>query len=146
MKKRKYYDGYLTVEATFLFPVMFMILLLLIYWGFFCYDKSVSIQCCYLAALRGSNQWEMNDERTEAYALEQLESLTDETLLFMKKGDVYADVGLLEIKAGIKGKMDILFSGLRGDSMNEWLTESEKKAYRLKPASFIRKYRIFGEE
>ena len=65
-KKIEDLDGYLTVEASFLFPVMFMILILLIYWGFYCYDKSVSIQCSYLAALRGSNQWQMSNEQVES--------------------------------------------------------------------------------
>lgn len=143
-KKIKYLDGYMTVEASFLFPVMFLILMLLIYWGFYCYDKSVSIQCCYLAALRGSNQWQMSNEQVESFVKEQLETLTEETLLYMKKEEMYVNATLVEVKAGISGKMDILFSKLRGDGMKEWITESEKNAYQLKPTSFIRKYRILG--
>ncbi len=145
-KRREYYDGYLTVEASFLVPLVFMVLLLLICWGFYCYDKSVSIQCSYLAALRASNQWEMSDEQQEAFALEQLEKLTDETLLFLKKGDVYVNVGFTEIKAAVMGGMDVLYGTLEEEGMKQWMVESEKKAYRLKPASFIRMYRIFGKE
>lgn len=144
-KKRKYYDGYLTIEASFLIPAVLMILLLLLYWGFYCYDKSVSVQCSYIAALRGSNQWELSDGQLETYTLEQLEKLTGETLLYLKTEKTYADVEILEIKAGVEGGMDILFSKLRGDTMERWDTESEKKAYRLKPASYIRKYRILKE-
>lgn len=146
MKKRKeYYDGYMTVEAAFLVPLVFMILMLLIYWGFYCYDKSVSVQCSYLAALRGASQWEMNDAQQEAFALKQLEKLTDEALLFLKEQDIYVDAGLAEMKAGVRGSMDILLTALRGNDRERWMVESEKKAYRLKPASFIRKYRLFGE-
>ena len=144
-KKKKYYDGYLTIEASFIIPAVLMILLLLLYWGFYCYDKSVSVQCSYIAALRGSNQWELSDGQIEAYTLEQLEKLTGETLLYLKTEESYVDVGILEIKAGVKGGMDILFSKLRGDTMERWDTESEKKAYRLKPASYIRTYRILKE-
>lgn len=146
MKKRKdYYDGYLTVEASFLVPLVFIVLLLLTYWGFYCYDKSVSIQCSYLAALRGANQWEISAAQQEMFALEQLEKLTDETFLFMKKDNLSVDVGLTEIKAGVLGDMDILLGKLKGDVMERWTVESEKKAYRLKPTSFIRIYRILKE-
>ena len=146
MKKRKeYYDGYLTVEASFLVPLVFMILLLLIYWGFYCYDKSVSIQCSYLAALRGSNQWQMSDAEQEKFTLEQLKKLTGETQLFLKEQDIYVDAGLAEMKTGVLGSMDILFTALRGNDGEKWMVESEKKAYRLKPASFIRRYRLLGD-
>lgn len=144
-KKIEDLDGYLTVEASFLFPVMFMILILLIYWGFYCYDKSVSIQCSYLAALRGSNQWQMSNEQVESFVNEQLETLTEETLLYMKKEQIYVNAGLVEVKAGVSGKLDILFSKLRGDNMKEWFIKSEKSAYQLKPTSFIRRYRIWGD-
>lgn len=144
-KRKKHYDAYMTVEASLLVPLVFIILLLLIYWGFYCYDKSVSVQCSYLAALRGSNQWEMSDAKREAFTLEQLEKLMNETILFMKEEDIYVEAGLTEIKAGVLGSMDILTEGLRRAEMERWTVDSEKKAYCLKPASFIRKYRIFGQ-
>lgn len=144
MKKRVYYDAYLTVEATFIVPLAVMILLLLVYWGFFCYDKSVSVQCSYLAVLRASNEWELTAAESEQVALEELDKLTEETFLFVKKGDMSANADLMSIKAGVSGKMDILFSQLRGDNMTQWLMDSKKGAYRLKPSSYIRKYRLLG--
>lgn len=145
MKKKVYYDGYMTVEATFIVPAAVMILVLLLYWGFFCYDKSVSIQCSYLAALRTSNEWGLTITEAEQLAMEELDEMTEERFLFVKRGEIAIDAGLLSIEAGVNGKMDILFSTLRGDGMNHWLMNSRKSAYRLKPSSYIRKYRLAGE-
>ena len=82
MKKKVYYDGYMTVEATYIVPAAIMILVLLLYWGFFCYDKSVSIQCSYLAALRTSNEWGLTITEAEQLAMEELDEMTEERFLF----------------------------------------------------------------
>lgn len=145
MKKKVYFDGYMTVEATFIVSAAVMILVLLLYWGFFCYDKSVSIQCSYLAALRTSNEWELTITEAEQLAMEELDEMTEERFLFVKREDITVDAGLLSIEAGVNGKMDILFSTLRGDNITHWLMNSKKSAYRLKPSSYIRKHRLAGE-
>lgn len=145
MRKKSYYDGYMTVEASFVVPLVVMIILLLLYWGFFCYDKTVSIQCSYLAALRTSNQWDLTSSEAEQEALEELEQLTEEKFLFIKRGDLLAKAGILNIETAVTGKMEILFSKIRGDDMTEWQIDSKKSASRLKPASYIRKYRFVGD-
>lgn len=83
-KRKKYMDAYLTVEASFLVPVIVILLLMIIYWGFFFYDRSISVQCSYISALRGSNQWQLSYTGQREYAQGQLEILTEETLLFME--------------------------------------------------------------
>ena len=95
-KKKKYMDGYLTVEATFLVPKAFILLCVVIYWGFFFYDTSVSIQCAYVSALRGSNQWQLGYAGQREYAHGQLETLIGETLLFMdsEKVELYENISL----------------------------------------------------
>ena len=97
MKKRKIYmDGYLTVEASFLVPMAFILLWVVIYWGIFFYDTSVSVQCGYISALRGSNQWQLSYDGQREYAHGQLESLIEETLLFMdpEKVELYENISL----------------------------------------------------
>lgn len=144
MKKKMYYDAYMTVEASFILPAAVMIIVLLLYWGFFCYDKSVSVQCSYLAALRASSEWELTTVDAKQLAFKELDKLTEETFLFVKKENLYVDAGLLSIEAGTSGRMEILFSKLRGDDMTQWMFDSKKSAYRLKPSSYIRKYRLSG--
>ena len=144
MGRKKFYDGYMTVEASFIVPAAVMILVLLLYWGFFCYDKSVSVQCSYLAALRASNEWDLTVSQAERMAKEELEKLTDQTFLFINRENMSAQAGLLNIETGISGKMEILFSKLRDDDMKNWLMDSSKSASRLKPSSYIRKYQLMG--
>ena len=143
-KKGIYYDAYFTVEASYIMPVAVMILLITIYWGFFCYDKSVSIQCSYLAALRTSNEWELTTTESKQEALEILEDLTDKTLLYTRRGELYVDIGITRIEAGVSGKLNTLFSGLGGINTTQWKLDSKKSAYRLKPSSYIRKNRLLG--
>lgn len=145
-KKKKYYDGYLTVEASFLVPITFVIMMLLLYWGFYCYDKSVSVQCSYLAALRGAERWDLSDAQQKEYAQEQLEKLTKETLLYIKTEKLYTKNGIKEIKAGVTGGLDILVGTKESVGSKRWILDSEEKASSLKPTSYIRIYRIFGTE
>ena len=144
-KRREYYEGYLSVEATFIIPIAVMLIMLLIYWGFYCYEKSISIQCSYLAVLRGSNEWEMSGKELEIFVEENLKTMIDERLLYLKGIDITVEAGLAHIKAQVKGKIENLFSKIGENSLTQWNAESLKRAYRLKPSSFIRKYRIFGE-
>ncbi len=144
-EKKIYLGGYLTIEASFIMPMVFILLLFLIYWGFYCYDKSVSIQCSYLAALRGSNEWELSNAEVEQYTKQQLEVLTKESLLYLEAEEVCANAGLLHLEAGIKGGIKVPFLSYRAGAKESWMIEEEKTAYQLKPASFIRKYRIIGK-
>lgn len=144
-EKKRYLEGYLTVEATFIIPIVVMIIGLLLYWGFYCYDKSVSLQCSYLAALRGSNEWEQSNNEVEQLVAQNLEQLTEETVLYMEMEELDVQVGLVNIEAEVSGAMDILFSKLRGDTMTRWNLNSKKSAHRLKPSSYIRKYQLVGE-
>lgn len=144
-KRKKYYEAYMTVEATFIVSTAVMIIILLMYWGFYCYDKSVSVQSSYLAALRGSNEWDKSNGELDAFVTQNLDRLTEQTFLYTKKGELLVQVGPATITAGVGGKTNILFSKLRGDTMTEWDLNSEKQANRLKPTAYIRKYRLFGE-
>lgn len=94
--RKKCIDGYLTVEASFLVPIAFILLCVVIYWGFFFYDTSVSVQCGYVSALRGSNQWQLSYAKQREYAHGQLETLIGETLLFMdpEKVELYENISL----------------------------------------------------
>lgn len=145
-KRKKYFDGYLTVEASFLVPITFVILMLLLYCGFYCYDKSVSVQCSYLAALRGAQRWDLSDTQQKEYAQEQLEKLIKENLLYIRTEKLYTENGIKEIRAGVTGGLDILVGNEESVGSKRWILDSEEKASGLKPTSYIRIYRIFGTE
>ena len=76
--KKRCYDAYFTVEATYIVPMVFLLIVLMIQYGFFCYEKSISVQCCYLAALRASNEWELSGKELEKHAMDEAEKLLEE--------------------------------------------------------------------
>ena len=80
--KKKFYDAYFTVEASFIIPMAFLLIILTLQYGFFCYEKSVSLQCCYLAALRTSNEWNLSGSEAENYAINEAEKLLEERMLY----------------------------------------------------------------
>ncbi len=140
--KEKRYDAYFTVEASFIVPLAFLLLILLLQYGFFCYEKSISLQCCYLAALRASNEWGLSGDEAENYAIKEADKLLEERMLYPVEKEIYADVSLLGIEVALVGDMEILFSGERGDAVEHWETDSKKHAGRTIPSSYIRKYYV----
>lgn len=47
-------EGYMTVEASFIIPLVFICFIIIILYTFFLYNHLVVYQSCYLSALRGS--------------------------------------------------------------------------------------------
>ena len=140
--KRKVYDAYLTIEASFIMPIVLLVLVLLIQWGFFCYEKSVSLQCCYLAALRASNEWELSAGEMETYAKEQAKSLLKERNLYPVDRDSRANVRLSGIEVELDAYMEVLFAQARGDTTDGWEWEEKKQACTIIPSAYIRKYHM----
>ena len=138
-KRQDYYEGYMTIEATFVVPIAVMIIVLLLYCGFYCYDKSVSVQCCYLAALRASNEWDLTSPEMEELADKNMTELVKEKFLFITPIDQEANAFLTNIEVGVSGKMDILVAKLNETMDSFWRIESQKDATYIKPSSYIRR-------
>ena len=143
--KKRLYDGYFTVEASFIIPLSFLLVILLLYFGFFCYEKSVSVQCCYLAALRGSNEWELTGNKLDQYVRTSFEKLLEEKQLYEIEKEWNIDTSIVGVKVSIEENMKVPFSKIRGDDITGWNINSEKNAVRNKPSSYIRKYQMLKE-
>lgn len=70
-KKDIWCNGYMTIEAALLFPVIFTVIILMLYTGFFVYDRCLLENSAYIAALRGSRMQLMDNEEIyeETYEL-----------------------------------------------------------------------------
>lgn len=143
--KKKTYDAYMTIEASFIIPLSFLLIIMTLYLGFFCYEKSVSVQCCYLAALRGSNEWELSGQSLEVFVGQTLEQLVNEKYLYQIKREYCTNANIAGVEVSMDEYMNIPFSKIRGDDINGWNINSKKEAFRNKPASYIRKYQILNE-
>lgn len=56
-------DGYFTVEATLIMPVVLYVCIFIIYMGFYLYDKCVMKQDAYRAALTGSSIYRDDNQK-----------------------------------------------------------------------------------
>lgn len=137
--KKKMYDAYFTVEASFIIPMAFLLMILTLQYGFFCYEKSVSLQCCYLAALRASNEWEMSGNDIENYAIKEADKLLQERTLYQIEKEIRAEVTLFSVEVALNGDMEVMFSEARGDSVEGWETNAKKSAGRMNPSVYIRR-------
>jgi len=144
-QKRVMYDGYFTVEASYIIPMAFLLMILLLYFGFYCYEKSISIQCCYLAALRGSNEWDLSGRELEQYVNQVMEQLLEEKQLYEIEKTYSVDTGIMSIRVMMEENVDVPFAKARGDDINGWEINSKKEAIRNIPSVYIRKYQMLSE-
>ena len=141
-QKRVMYDGYFTVEASYIIPIAFLLMILLVYFGFNYYEKSISIQCCYLAALRGSNEWDLSGRELEQYVNQVMEQLLEEKQLYEIEKTYSVDTGIMDIRVMMEENVDVPFAKARGDDINGWEISSKKEAIRNIPSVYIRKYQM----
>ena len=59
-------NAYITLEASFIVPLMTIIFVIIIYITFFEYNSCVIYQDSYIAALRGSQLREMSESEIES--------------------------------------------------------------------------------
>lgn len=144
-QKRVMYDGYFTVEASYIIPMAFLLMILLLYFGFYCYEKSISIQCCYLAALRGSNEWDLSGRELEQYVNQVMEQLLEEKQLYEIEKTYSVDTGIMSIRVMMEENVDVPFAKARGDDINGLEINSKKEAIRNIPSVYIRKYQMLSE-
>ena len=112
--KRKYVrkeiklNGFYTVEASFIIPLVVMIFILIIYFTFYLYNHCIVKQAIYLAELRGQQLKNINTSRIENVVNEQMGVLLDEQVYqYQKKYSVSVSGNTIEArgKSIIENKM-----------------------------------------
>lgn len=131
--------GYLTVEASFLIPVTLMVIVLIIHFSFYCLDQCITTQKLFLAALRSSNQWELNYRDRENFAKEEWKKMSDPLLIAVKDKDLTVKTDHEKICISFCGKI----SHDEKDRMGIKFFKIERKmeATTVYPAKLIRKWK-----
>ena len=137
------YNGYFTVELALLFPVIFSVLVLIIYTAFFVHDRAVLDSVAYEAALRGSGiTYEKAD--IEGKTRHEAQELLKNRLFITRDVRIEVKVDPMQVKVICSGNFRIP-SGLvwapelrrKGRHI-----EVEGKAARLNPGQLIRDTRM----
>ena len=139
------YEGYMTVEASVIMPIVLIVCCFIIYIGFYQYDRCVSEQDAYRAALRGANLYGADKEEKYRAVQKTLEELAT---------NHYA-AARCSYKVSVKDKMYVKMEGtisipLRGLARmvgtGVWDMEKEVESRMTDPVFFIRSCKLLGIE
>ena len=74
--------------------------------------------------------------------MDEAEKLLEERGIYPATREIESAVTLAGLEVEAKGHMEVLFSLIRGDSVNEWEIDSLKRAGRTIPSEYIRRYHM----
>lgn len=128
--------AYITLEASFIVPLMVSVVALIIYVTFFEYNACVVYQDCYIAALRGSQLREMSESevenQTKTYANNLLQNQIHQyTIRPLVK------VGALSVTVEADNTTDLHIPSILA-VQNKLNSEQKATSSRLNPVTLVR--------
>lgn len=102
-------DGYLSLEASLLFPMVLMVQIICIYLMIYCYDRCVMEQCAYEAALAGEDHMIHNNEEAYLITKGKADYLIEDRLFSMAQIKCEVTVTGTEITVVYEGVMRMPF-------------------------------------
>lgn len=132
--------GMMTIEACILVPCIIMISLLVIWLGFFLYNKTLLMECAGIAAIRGSQMAEADNEALAGAALDRAEELLAQKTVAMEVQDIIVSVDYGAVTVKITGVMQIPEAIFLLDIYQDdrWEIYVEQTAERLRSCSILR--------
>lgn len=135
-------QGYLTVEAALLFPLILGIMLFIIYFWFYQYDRCLMEQDTGALALRGCALGIQEKDELMKKLLEQENEIYQDKYVAWQQEDVEIKLEKDTIQVKCQGQLRFLFGGLNfWSSDNIWKTKAQYENHRTSPVLFIRSWR-----
>lgn len=131
----------MTVEASIIMPMIVIVLVFILYIGFYLYDVCVAGQFAYIAALRTSQQKELTMEELEAYGKKQLEELVTDRLVVTDTRQEKIKVTVRKIEVEISTMIQMPFSNFISEKMGLWKIRGNGEVVRTDPVKYIRSVR-----
>ncbi len=126
----------MTIEASFIVPLMVFILIIIIYWSFYTYNNCVVYQDCYITALRGSQLIDMKQDEIENLLNVYANDLLDNQL-FQYQISPQIDVGIINISVSADSYIENLLSTyFNQDRM--FTTNRKANSKKINPIALIR--------
>lgn len=144
--KKRYYEAYFTVEASFLLPLVMLFTVMMIFLAFYSYDRCVMEHSAYEAALRGTSNHFQTAAEAESAARTAAARLIDGKLFAMHdfSYDVSVDANHVTVTYHCVVNMPLatwLGEYVSGFDMTLHISRSAK---RLNPARTVRDCRILN--
>ena len=145
-KQRKGCQAYMTIEASFIIPLILLGIAFSIYLGFYLYNVCLLRQIAYTAALRGSLQQEGSNAQIEEYTYEQLKELIGQRLLAVENLQSRVEVSFSKVKVRVSMSIHMPWEKWFFTQSGFWEFEGTAEAKRREPVSIIRSIRALGGE
>ena len=132
--------GYSTIEAAVIIPIILSIVLLLIWTGFFFYDRNVLSQAASRAAVCGSQMSYLENEEIADYVSNRVSELTEGKLILLDLAETTVTVTATNICVNVTGTMNVPDFIVLGNIYNggTWNINIKEYGARLKSSMFIR--------
>lgn len=144
-RKSKCTEGYFTVEATLIMPIVLYVCIFIIYTGFYLYDKCLMKQDAYRAALAGSSIY--RDDNQKVY-----NATADAIVNFAEGKYVATDYTAVitvqsKVKVTVSGQITMPFYGLaKLAGKEQWEISESAESKCINPVIFIRMCRTLEED
>lgn len=136
-KRRLLLNGYFTIEASLLLPVVTVLILVVCIICFYLYNSCVVYQACYISALRGSQLLDTPQTEVNQQVKGFMEELLDFQIYDYVK-EYKVDTGILVIRTEAKAKVTNLFKVFEEFKDIEMSQKSSGKATITDPVKLIR--------
>lgn len=132
--------GMMTIEACILIPIIIMLSLLVIWLGFFLYNKTLLMECAGIAAIKGSQIAEADNETIANTAVARAEELLMQKTVAMEIRDINVSVDHGAVTVKITGVMQVPDAIFLMDIYQDdrWEINVEQTAERLRSCSILR--------
>lgn len=142
--KNKWKEGYFTVEATLIMPLVLYVCFFIIYTGFYWYDRCLMQQNAYRAALAGSSIYRDDNQIVYNTAADTIAELSQGKYI---AADYMSNVTVQSrVSVTIRGQVRIPFRGLAGLVGKEnWEIAESVESQCINPVIFIRTCRMLED-
>lgn len=142
MKKEKKLNGYMTLEAAMIVPIVWFTLFFAIFTGFYLYDRCIAEQDCKIILMQASNMEKNNDAEIVRKINEKVNLADKKKLLF--SNSVSKDIQVTDKKAEIeiRGNIPTILNSLMKDNgLSPFTYAAAYETDRYEPVRFIRNCR-----
>lgn len=133
--------GYLSIEASFLLPLITLVIWFLIMIGFFLYNASYLHQTAYVAAVRGAAMRREGRETVEQETEVQIKRLLEDKLVMIKSYDYQVKVNTSHVIVTIEAKIEYPIFSFISEKLGLWKMKAKGSAIRDNPVNLIRESR-----
>lgn len=132
-------SAYMTLEASYIVPIVFLIFIIIIYFIFYLFNHCVVYQSVYASGLRGQQIKGVSDAAVKIYIEEQASDLLDEQI-YQYQIDCRVDVGITGIEVAALSSINNGLQKFGLYDVSNFITERKARLPKINETQFIRLY------